>query len=59
MMPERIKRPTVGLRPTRPIDEHGAMMEPSVSVPMAATQRSAATAMPEPELDPMGLRSSA
>ena len=35
------------------------MIEPSVSVPMAAAHRLAATATPEPELEPHGLRSSA
>ena len=34
-------------------------MEPSVSVPMAAAHRLAATATPEPELEPDGVRSSA
>ena len=34
-------------------------MEPSVSVPIAAAARLAATADPEPELEPHGLRSSA
>src|SRR4029079_6897835 len=34
-------------------------IEPSVSVPMAAAARFAATAAPDPELEPHGLRSSA
>src|SRR5512146_2416509 len=59
MMPARLTSPTVGLMPTIPQALDGQMIEPSVSVPTAATQRLAATAAPEPELDPQGLRSSA
>ena len=36
----------------------GQTIEPSVSVPTAATARSADTTTPEPELEPQGLRSS-
>ena len=59
MIPERLTRPTVGLRPTMPLTDDGLTMEPSVSVPTAAAQRLAATAAAEPELEPEGLRSSA
>src|SRR5262245_24586466 len=59
MIPVRLIRPTVGLTPTIPQTVEGDTMEPSVSVPIAAAQRFAATATPEPALDPEGLRSSA
>ena len=59
MMPERLTRPTVGLRPTMPLIAAGQVIEPSVSVPMAAAHRPAATATAEPVLDPQPLRSSA
>ena len=59
MIPARLTRPSVGLIPTMPLICDGQMIEPSVSVPMAAAQRLAATAAPEPELEPHGLRSSA
>src|SRR6266550_6620153 len=59
MMPERLTRPSVGLMPTIPFAEAGQTTEPSVSVPIAAAQRLAATAAPDPELDPHGLRSRA
>ena len=36
----------------------GQTMEPSVSVPSEAAHNAAAVAIPEPELDPQGLRSS-
>src|SRR5437870_7839768 len=58
MMPERLTNPTVGLMPTMPFADEGQTIEPSVSVPIAAAQRLAATAPPEPELDPHGFRSS-
>ena len=50
--------PTVGLIPTMPFCAEGETMEPSVSVPTATAHRLAATAAPEPALDPLGLRSS-
>ena len=59
MMPARLTSPTVGLMPTRPQLDDGQTIEPSVSVPIAAAQKLAAAATPEPELDPHGLRSSA
>jgi hypothetical protein len=49
----------VGLSPTIPFAEEGEMMEPLVSVPMAPAQKSAATATPDPELDPDAERSNA
>ena len=59
MIPARLTSPRVGLIPTSPLALEGHTMEPSVSVPMAATQKFAETADPEPELDPQGLRSRA
>jgi hypothetical protein len=59
MIPERLTNPTVGLIPTMPFADEGQTIEPSVSVPIAAAQRFAAMAAPEPELDPHGLRSRA
>src|SRR5882672_12723612 len=58
-MPLRLSRPSVGLMPTSELLFEGDTIEPSVSVPIAAAPRFAATAAPEPELDPEGLRSSA
>src|SRR5262245_46749480 len=59
MIPERLTRLSVGLNPTIPFAVAGQTIEPSVSVPIAAAQRLAETATPEPELEPQGLRSSA
>src|SRR6266480_4271762 len=59
MMPERLTRPSVGLMPTIPFAEDGHTTDPSVSVPIAAAHRLPATAAPDPELEPHGLRSSA
>src|SRR5207244_12988752 len=56
--PARLHNPSVGLIPTSPLAPDGQTTEPSVSVPTAATARSAAEATPEPELEPHGLRSS-
>src|SRR5713226_6292261 len=56
--PWRLVIPTVGLIPTMPEAEDGLMIEPSVSVPSAATHRLAETETAEPELEPPGLRSS-
>src|SRR5512144_462521 len=58
-MPVRLTRPSVGLMPTSPFEVAGDTIDPSVSVPTAAAARFAATATPDPELDPDGLRSSA
>src|ERR671933_634658 len=57
--PARLTRPTVGLMPTTPLVVAGQTMEPSVSVPIETDVRFAATATPEPELEPHGLWSSA
>src|SRR3546814_18134299 len=59
MIPSRLTRPTVGLIPTSAATADGQMMLPSVSVPMPTTARLAAIALPVPELEPQGLRSSA
>src|SRR6266480_1218769 len=59
MTPDRLTRPSVGLIPTMPQHVDGETIEPSVSVPIATAQRLAATATPEPELDPDGVRSRA
>src|ERR1700722_13796807 len=58
-MPVRPMSPTVGFRPTRPFVVEGQTIEPSVSVPIATTQRLADVAAPDPELEPQGLRSKA
>src|SRR3990172_2905881 len=58
-MPLRLSSPSVGLMPTRPLLLDGDTIDPSVSVPTATATRLAATAAPEPELDPDGLRSRA
>src|SRR5205814_475058 len=59
MMPAVGRSPTVGLMPTMPLIDAGLTIDPSVSVPSAAAQRFAATPAAEPELEPLGLRSSA
>jgi hypothetical protein len=59
IMPVREISPTVGLMPTIPQLLDGETMEPSVSLPTATAQRLDATAVPERELDPDGLRSNA
>jgi hypothetical protein len=59
MMPLRLTRPSVGFTPTIPHVAAGHTIEPSVSVPTASAARLAATAAPDPELDPHGVRSSA
>src|SRR6059036_1184931 len=56
--PARLTRPTVGLTPTTPQALDGLMIDPSVSVPTAAAHRLALTALPEPEDEPLGFRSS-
>src|SRR5215472_10049638 len=55
-MPDRLTRPIVGLSPTIPQLFEGLTIEPSVSVPIASGASPAATATPEPELEPDGLR---
>mmetsp|Transcript_13006 Transcript_13006/g.27974 ORF Transcript_13006/g.27974 Transcript_13006/m.27974 type:complete len:83 (-) Transcript_13006:4805-5053(-) len=56
-MPDRETSPTVGLIPTMPEDEAGRVIDPSVSVPMAAKHMFAVMATADPELEPSGLRS--
>ena len=46
--------PYVGRIPDTPQSDAGSRTEPPVSVPIAARQRSAATAAPEPPLEPPG-----
>src|SRR5215468_6870614 len=55
-MPVLLTRPSVGLMPTMPHACDGLTIEPSVSVPTASGASPAATATPEPELEPDGLR---
>src|SRR5690606_40789708 len=52
----RLTSPTVGLKPTIPLTLAGQVIEPSVSVPIAAHARPAATAAPLPDDEPHGLR---
>src|SRR5256714_13427527 len=58
MMPAWLTTPTVGLIPTTPLALEGLMIEPSVSGPMARAANPAATPAPDPELEPLGVRSS-
>jgi hypothetical protein len=44
------------LKPTTPLTEAGQVMDPSVSVPMAAGARPVATAVAEPEDEPQAVR---
>ena len=55
----RLTMPTVGLKPTMPLIAAGQVIEPSVSVPIAAGTMPAATAAPLPLDEPQGLRLSA
>src|SRR5690606_41612443 len=52
----RLTSPTVGLNPTTPLTEAGQVIEPSVSVPIAAGARPMATATALPDDDPHGVR---
>ena len=54
-MPWRLTSPSVGLMPTTLLAVPGLRIEPEVSVPTATATRLAATAMPEPELEPPGV----
>ena len=49
-------RPRVGLRPNRPHAADGIRIEPAPSVPSAAAASPAATAAPDPPLEPPGVR---
>ena len=55
-IPCRLTRSTVVFNPARPQYEAGSRTEPPVSVPMAAGTMPAATATPEPEEEPPGVR---
>src|SRR5438132_8122470 len=55
-MPWVLTRPIVVLSPVRPHHEAGNRTEPPVSVPIAQGAKPAATATPEPLLDPPGVR---
>ena len=55
----RESSPTVGFSPTSPLRLDGQVTEPSVSVPMAAADREAATATALPDDEPQAERSSA
>src|SRR3954469_15346220 len=55
----RLTRPTVGLKPTMPLIAAGQVIDPSVSVPIAAGTMPEATAAPLPLDEPQGLRLSA
>src|SRR3990167_11366974 len=55
----RLTMPTVGLKPTIPLTLAGQVIEPLVSVPIAAQANPAATAAPLPDDDPQAVRSSA
>jgi len=54
-----LTRPIVVLRPVRPHHDAGNRTEPPVSVPIAQGVNPAATATPEPLLDPPGVRATA
>ncbi len=54
--PSRLTSPSVVFTPTRPHSEDGIRTEPPVSVPMAGIASPAATATPDPLLDPPGTR---
>src|ERR1700689_3199694 len=58
-MRARLTRPTVGFSPTTPVTAAGQVIEPSVSVPIAASTSPAATAAALPEEEPHGSRSNA
>ena len=51
----RLTSPTVGLKPTTPLTDAGQVMEPSVSVPMAAGAKPIATATALPAEEPHGV----
>ena len=55
----RLTSPIVGFTPTSPLQLDGDTIDPSVSLPIAAAHRLAATATADPELEPDALRSSA
>ena len=56
MIPLRLRSPSVGFRPTMPLDVAGPRIEPPVSVPMPSGAYAAAIATPVPPDDPDGVR---
>ena len=56
MMPARLTRPWVATMPTSAFAAAGLRTDPAVSVPSAQIARFAATAAPEPALEPPGTR---
>ena len=55
-MPWRLTRPYVGFMPTTPQSAAGLRIDPDVSPPVAAITSPAASAAPDPLLDPPGVR---
>src|SRR5215831_17746886 len=55
--PKRLMRPWVAFKPTMPQKAAGMRIDPPVSVPSEPAHSPAATATPEPLLEPPGLRS--
>src|SRR6516225_7389666 len=56
MIPARLRSPLVGRIPTRLLADAGERIELTVSLPVPATARLAATAAPVPPLEPPGVR---
>src|SRR6202453_1126188 len=56
MIPARLTRPLVGRIPTKALAEAGDRIEFTVSLPVPASARFAATAAPVPPLEPPGVR---
>src|ERR1700688_3428186 len=56
MIPARLTRPFVGRIPNNGVGEDGDRIEFTVSLPVPASARLAATAVPVPPLDPPGVR---
>src|SRR5688572_31809837 len=56
-IPSRLTRPCDGDRPTTLLTRDGMRIEGAVSSPIAHVTRLAATAVPDPPLEPPGLRS--
>ena len=55
MIPQREQRPYVGFIPTIPVNAAGCLIDPPVSVPVAAKHKSAATAAADPPDEPPGV----
>jgi hypothetical protein len=55
-IPWRLTNPTVGFMPTMPFTDAGQLIDPFVSVPIATSTNTVATATAEPELEPQGLK---